>query len=149
MIIRPVESEEAVDARRLQQAVLRPDGPLPGDKPPPPAAVTLAAFDDHDLLGAVTIAPEPWPLPDAAELPAPHWHLRSLAVDPEARGKGVGGRLVDEAASLARQDGAASMWAEIRVAALPVYRRCGWVMVGDEWDKPGVGPHFHGWVRLS
>ena len=36
-----------------------------------------------------------------------------------------------------------------RVRALGLYRRSGWVVVGPEWDKPGVGPHRYVIRRIS
>jgi hypothetical protein len=42
---------------------------------------------------------------------------------------------------LAAGAGAASLWADARVAALNLYLRGGWAVVGQEWHKPGIGPH--------
>lgn len=151
MIVRQVELSEDIGrrVRSMQGSILRPQGPLPGDDPRPADAVTLAVIEDDDVIhGAVTLAPAAWPAPDLAELPAPQWQLRALAVVPESRGRGIGGVLVDAAADFAGGRSAASIWAQIRVAALRVYLRCGWVVVGDEWDKTGVGPHVYGWVPL-
>jgi len=150
VILRQVAPDEAAGAaaRALQTAVLRPDGPLPGDSEHAIGALTVAAIDGEVVVGAVTVDRARWPVPDLAVIPDPQWQLRSLAVAPAARGSGLGGQLVAAAVDLARDAGAASLWAQIRVAALPVYLRQGWVSVGSEWDKPGVGPHRYGWASL-
>ncbi len=63
-----------------------------------------------------------------------------MAVLPEHRG-GVGSVLLAAAQDLAEGMGAGCLWATARVPALGLYRRAGWVVVGPQWDKPGVGPH--------
>lgn len=83
------------------------------------------------------------------ELPALAWQLRSVAVLPEHRGAGVGAALVSGAQAVAAGHGAATLWAEARVAALSLYQRLGWHTVGADWDKPGVGPHRFVWIVLG
>lgn len=120
--------------------VLRPAGPLPGDQPFPPDWRHLAAVVDGRIVGACSLGPSPWPRPDLAEPPQPQWQLRSMAVLPDHRG-GVGSALLSAAVEAAADEGAVCLWATARVAALGLYRRAGWRVVGPEWDKPGIGPH--------
>lgn len=136
------------EVRPLQQAVLRPNGPLPGDAPPPPDAVHVGTFDGAGTaVGAASVLPAPWPGPGT--LPAPCWQLRSMAVGTEHRGSGVGALVLALAADSAAAHGAASLWAAARVPALGFYERAGWSVVGDEWIKPGVGPHRYVTLRLA
>ena len=137
LIVRPASEAEV---RPVQLRVLRPDGPLPGDTPFPAHWGHVAALVDDQVIGACSIGPSPWPRPDLAELPAPQWQLRSMAVLPEHRG-GVGAVLLSAAEDIAAREQVASLWATARVRALGLYRRGGWRVVGPEWDKPGVGPH--------
>lgn len=130
------------EVRPVQQAVLRPHGPLPGDIPMPHEWVHVAAVRDGEIVGACSAGPRPWPHPELAYLPSPQWQLRAMAVLPEHRG-GIGWQLL---AAIVRQSPAASMWAQARVAALPLYVRGGWEVVGPEWDKAGIGPHR--WIVL-
>lgn len=130
------------EVRPVQQTVLRPDGPLPADTPMPDDWVHVAAVLDGRVIGAVSAGPRPWPHPDVLDLPEPQWQLRAMAVVPEHRG-GVGAQLLAAISELAP----GSLWAEARVAALGLYVRGGWRVVGQPWDKPGVGPHR--WVLLS
>ena len=131
------------EVRPLQQAVLRPDGPLPGEPPVPEDMQCVGAYDDGVLVGTGAVLRRPWPGPGS--LPEPVWQLRSMAVDSAHRGRGVGSAVLAAATELARAEGAVSLWAEARVAALGLYRRAGWTIVGDEWVKPWVGPHR--WIR--
>lgn len=125
--------------RPLQLAVLRPTGPLPGDRPPPPDAMHVAALRDGVVIGAATVLPEPWPGPGAIREPA--WRLRGVVVAEGVRGTGVGLAVVDRAIELAASEGANSLWAEARSSALGFYERTGWTVIGDEWMKAGIGPH--------
>lgn len=137
LVVRPASQTEVRD---VQLRVLRPDGPLPGDRPFPPQWRHLAAVLDGEVIGACSVGPAQWPRPDLAALDEPHWQLRSMAVLPAHRG-GVGRALVSAAHDLAAEAGARCLWATARVRALGLYRRAGWRVVGPEWDKPGVGPH--------
>ena len=136
-------------ARELQTRIMRPNGPLPTDREPPPDWLQLVARvgdgnadGNHGaIVGAARFGPSPWPRSDLADPPSPAWQLRSVAVLPQHRGAGVGAALVNRAQSVAAANGAATLWAEARVAALSLYQRLGWFIVGPEWDKPGVGPH--------
>lgn len=138
LLIRPAGVAEV---RPLQQSVLRPDGPLPSDRPTPAGWLHLAAELRGRIVGAASLGPASWPRPDLADLPQPTWQLRSMAVHPSRRGGGIGTALVEAAVAAAERQSAASLWAEARVQALPLYGRTGWRIVGPRWDKPGVGPH--------
>jgi GNAT superfamily N-acetyltransferase len=142
---RVVRLADLDEVRPLQLAVLRPDGPIPGDAPPPPEAVHVGAFEDDVAIGAATVVPAPWPGPGA--LPLPTWQLRSMVVRADLRRTGVGALVLRLAEDTAAGRGAAALWANARVGALGFYVRAGWTVVGEEWDKPFVGPHR--WVTLT
>jgi L-Ala-D/L-Glu epimerase / N-acetyl-D-glutamate racemase len=142
-----VRAAEAAEVRALQAAVLRPDGALPGDRPPPDEALFVGAFQGGVVVGAATVQPESWPGPGT--LPEPAWRLRGMVTAAEVRGMGIGRAVLDRAVALAWQRGAGSIWAEARTSALEFYRRAGWAVVGDEWEKPGVGPHRYIHLNLN
>jgi DNA-binding MarR family transcriptional regulator/N-acetylglutamate synthase-like GNAT family acetyltransferase len=61
--------------------------------------------------------------------------LRMLLVDPKARGLGIGKRLVDECIRFARLKGykKITLWSnDILVAAVHIYRECGFKLVAEE-----------------
>lgn len=136
-MIRDATSDEI---REVQQAVLRPHGPLPGDIDHPSDWLHVAAVIDATVVGACSVGPSPWTHPEIVELPAPQWQLRSMAVQSENRG-GTGSQLLAAAMTRAQRAGAGSLWANARVEALNLYLRAGWRIVGEEWLKPGIGPH--------
>ncbi len=137
-------------ARELQSRIMRPNGPLPTDREPPDDWLQVIVRDeDGDIVGAARFGPSPWPRSDLADPPRPAWQLRSVAVLPDRRGGGFGTELVGGARAVAAAHGAATLWAEARVAALSLYERLGWHTVGAEWHKPGVGPHRFVWIDLA
>ena len=91
--------------RELRRRVLRPHHSptdvLPGDDRPD--AVHVAALaDDGELLGTCLVFAQPcnW----RPESPA--WILRSMAVDPDAQGRGIGRAVLATATEVARAGGA-------------------------------------------
>ncbi len=145
LIVRPASIEEV---RPVQQAVLRPAGPLAGDRPHPPDWLHFAAEIDGEVVGACSVGPSDWTDLDVCALPTPTWQLSSMSVLPAHRG-GVGAQLLVAAVSGADAAGANCLWANARVAALNLYLRGGWMIVGEPWDKPGVGPHRYVVLRRA
>jgi len=144
LVVRPAALDEV---RGLQLEVLRPNGPLPGDAPPPREALHVGAFEAGLVVGAATVLAAPWPGPGA--LPVPTWQLRSMVVSAALRGSGVGRQVLDLAVGTARAHGAACLWAAARQEALGFYERGGWSVVGPEWIKPGIGPHRYVTLALD
>jgi ribosomal protein S18 acetylase RimI-like enzyme len=141
-----VRRAAAEEVRSVQLEVLRPFGALVGDTDPPPTWLHLAAERNGAVVGACSLGPAPWPHPELARLPEPTWQLRSMAVLPDHRG-GVGALLLAQAVRAAAEAGAGSLWAQARVAALTLYLRGDWLVVGPQWLKPGIGPHR--WITLN
>lgn len=105
------------------------------------AELLVAADEDGTLLGTVTftLPGSPW-----AEISRPgEAEFRMLAVDPGARGRGVGGALAQWCVDRAREEGcgalALSSLAEMH-AAHRIYRRMGFVREPErDWQPaPGV-----------
>jgi GNAT superfamily N-acetyltransferase len=128
----------------LRHAVLRPGRPVTYSVYREDAgAVHVGAWDDDDdeLVGCATVFPNPWPGPSPPPEPVA-WRLRGMAVDPSRQGSGVGGVVLAEAVSAAREAGAPLLWANARTAALRFYARHGWVVAGEEFITPDTGlPH--------
>lgn len=69
-----------------------------------------------------------------------HWYLDHIAVEPGARGAGVGTALVEHGLALARADGAPAFLCTSRPANVGYYERRGFA-VAEAADAPGGGPH--------
>jgi GNAT superfamily N-acetyltransferase len=65
-----------------------------------------------------------------------------MATDPAHRGRGVGGAILDALVDHARAQGATRVWCNARTPALSLYARAGFEPESEEFEIPGIGPHF-------
>lgn len=135
-VIRPVEpGNEWTALRDLRQRVLYSHLPAartvyPGDDNP--ANLHLGAFTpDGTLIGICSL----FALDDGS------YQLRGMAVDPQARGQGVGALLVEEAQRIAYRE-RRPLWCNARQVAVAFYERMGWRKEGERFDITGIGPHY-------
>ncbi len=119
-------------------------------------AQVAAAMTDPDVVAVGVLGPDgllacalaqPEPCPDPVEGGSP-WRLRGMATHPDHRGRGLGAavlaRLLDEVADR----GADVVWCNARAPAVGLYARAGFVVVGEPWEDPVIGPHVRMAVRL-
>jgi len=130
--------------RELRHAVLRPGLPVGIlDSPMDGVAVEIAAWDGERLVGTARVFSQPW---DGDPFPGSDsgaWQLRGMAVEPAYQGQGIGGRVLAEAVTAAREGGAFFLWANARTSALGFYQRHGWAARGEEFIYPESGiPHY-------
>jgi predicted GNAT family N-acyltransferase len=127
----------------LRQRVLRPhqaldDQALPGDDAP--GAAHFAAYDEEDrVVGIASITPEAYPRGGGSG----DFRIRGMATDPDAgRGRGLGGALLHACLEHARAASAARVWCNARSPVRGFYEREGFVVDGEEFELPEIGPHF-------
>jgi GNAT superfamily N-acetyltransferase len=110
-----------------------------------PRLLAVGVPDGDRLLACALAQPEPCPDPVGGGSP---WRLRGMATDPDHRGRGLGAsvlaRLLDEVAAR----GADVVWCNARTPAVGLYARAGFVVVGEPWEDPVVGPHVRMAVSL-
>lgn len=136
--VRPIAAEET---RPLRHAVLRPHQPpaataYPGDAAP--ETFHAGAFSDGELVGIASVYHES--PPGAAEPGA--WRLRGMAVLERARGNGHGEALIKTCVAYIRDRGGTYLWCNARTSAVPFYQKQGFQTLGEEYEAPGLGPHF-------
>jgi predicted GNAT family N-acyltransferase len=135
-----VEEVPAEVTYELRGAVLRPNGgeiTWAGDDDP--ATFHLAArTDDGTVVGVVRFSPSPCPW---RPLPRAPWQLRGMATAAAVRGSGAGRRLVAEGLTRVAARGGDLVWCDARTSAAGFYERMGFVVVTEEFDRPGIGPH--------
>ena len=130
----------------LRQRVLRAGRPLPsaalaGDDNP--VTGSFAARDPSgEVVGTATIRLEPCPWrPDEPRA----WRLRGMATAEEWRGQGVGAQLLRATIAHVALEGGGLIWCTARTPARRFYEREGFMVEGDEWIDPEIGPHFEMW----
>jgi GNAT superfamily N-acetyltransferase len=126
----------------LRQQVLRPGRPrtsveLAGDDDPL-AGSFAARTADGEVVGTAVVRPEacPW-RPDAPGA----WRLRGMATAEGVRGQGVGAQVLRATIAHVVLEGGHLIWCSARTPARRFYEREGFVVEGDEWNDPEIGPH--------
>lgn len=135
-----IKQVTAADVYPLRHRVLRPNQ-TPADcvwaQDDDPDTAHFGAVLDHRIVGIASIA-----LCPRAGDPPNTWRLRGMATAPELRGQGIGARVLTTCLEHAKSRGGTLMWCNARTTALIFYRRHGFDTVGDEFEAPGIGPHF-------
>jgi ribosomal protein S18 acetylase RimI-like enzyme len=75
------------------------------------------------------------------DVPARHWYLPTLGVEPARQGQGIGGALLQPVLARADAEGLLCYVETERERNLPFYRRHGFEVVVED-DMPNGGPHF-------
>ena len=126
----------AAAVHELRHRCLRPGQPFASavyDCDELTGTLHAAAYRDGALAGVATL------LEDGAE--PFRLRIRGMAVEPEYRGAGIGARLVRALQRHAADQGS-GIWCNARTSALSFYQGCGFRPVGEEFELPGIGPHF-------
>jgi GNAT superfamily N-acetyltransferase len=129
--VRPVDPAQT---RALRQRVLRPHESLEElASHEPPGVHAVGAFDGDELVGVGFVCPDGG---------SGEWRVRGMATVPELRGRGVGSAILAALLDHARAQGATRVWCNARTPALSLYSRAGFQVESEEFEIPGIGPHF-------
>lgn len=125
--------------RSLRSVVLRPGRPAeeciyPEDTAP--GAFHLGAFDGGRITGIASFSQE------HIEGATTAFRLRGMAVDPELQGKGIGADIMNFALEHLASLGCDVLWCNARSSAVGFYMKLGMEIYSDEFDIPGIGPHY-------
>jgi ribosomal protein S18 acetylase RimI-like enzyme len=105
-------------------------------------SVLLVAVLEGKIVGSLTYFP-PGPSAEAQHWPTGWAGLRLLAVDPAARGLGIGRKLMEASIERARSEGAPAIGlhtTEMMAIALAMYERMGFVRVPElDFPRPTGG----------
>ncbi len=78
------------------------------------------------------------------------WQLRGMATATAGQGKGFGSQLIRialaDAASLLYSS---FFWCNARLKAVPFYEKNGWMVISDQFNVPGIGPHHRMITRFK
>jgi GNAT superfamily N-acetyltransferase len=106
----------------------------------------LAAYAGDRVVGVVTFFPDAYPGTPGQRAE----RFRSMAVDAEWRGRGVGTLLMREAARRLRERGVELTWAHGRDTALGFYEAMGFRVEGDGFIDPDTDiPHHNVVAEVS
>ncbi len=76
------------------------------------------------------------------------YQLRGMATIPGFQGKGKGNQLLNFAIVYLRGQQIDYLWCNARKKALNFYAGMGFEIISDEFDVPGIGPHYVMYVKI-
>ena len=112
----------------LRESILRPNQPRENwtfDTDDDPLTIHLAFMQDQEVVGVVSLLPEPHP-----EYPDHPWRLRGMAVREDLHGQGIGEQLMQGLRERVSGDG---IWCTARKQVQGFYLQHGFEVVGDEF----------------
>lgn len=124
---------EAAAVRPLRHLVLRPDQPV--------TACVYVNDDAEDTVHLAVVDESMIVLACGSLYPAEDWRIRGMATAPALRRCGFGSAVLAGLLAHAVTGGAASVWCNARESAQSFYSRHGFVVEGDDFLIPGLGPH--------
>ena len=109
-----------------------------------PGSFHLGYFNQEALVCIVSFH-----LQNYSNIAGTGYQLRGMASLPEYQGKGIGTQLVDYAINYLKQQQADHVWCNARKKAMLFYERLGFSVMSDEFEVPGIGPHFAMCLQLK
>lgn len=77
------------------------------------------------------------------------YQLRGMATLAAYQGKGIGNQLVNFAITYMRGQRVNYVWCNARKKAANFYSSLGFEIVSDEFDIPGIGPHYVMYLKIQ
>lgn len=77
------------------------------------------------------------------------YQLRGMAALPEHQMKGLGTQLMNYALDYLKRQQADYIWCNARKTAIGFYRKFKFEIVSDEFESPGIGPHYAMYLNLK
>lgn len=124
----------------LRMSVLRPGRPIeegmfPGDEDE--STFHLGLYEEDELVTVASFYKE-----DNPDLEGTGYRLRSMATEPDSRGKGYGKEILKYGLDKLREEGINYLWCNARTTASGFYEKMGFDIISDEFDIPTIGPHY-------
>ncbi len=149
--IRQISASETVE---LRQNILRPHQALsecvyPHDETP--ETFHLGAFVNEPqtskerLIGIASFLYDPnQDLPD----PESQYRIRGMATQLDFRRLGIGTAMLNEGLSILKEKKAKRVWCNARETAFAFYEKSDFIMLGEMFYLPGIGPHKVFWREV-
>jgi ribosomal protein S18 acetylase RimI-like enzyme len=98
----------------------------------------LGFYSGDEITSIATFFWEDYP-----EEPVGGVRLRGMATHPGYTGQGQGAALINFALSELSSQNASYIWCNARKIAVGFYEKLGFRIISEEFDIPGIGPHFN------
>lgn len=144
-MIKFIEVEALLEVRNevLREGKLKPEECLfPTDKID--GAFHLGYYVEEELACVVSFHPQSY-----GKFEGQGYQLRGMATTEKYRGKGIGNQLVNFAIVYLKGQKANYVWCNARKKALRFYYNVGFEVVSEEFEVPGIGPHYVMYVKIQ
>ena len=136
--IREISSKETT---AIRSEVLRPGQPLsaciyPHDDDE--ETFHIAAYKNDEQACIASFYKEKHPDIDAEN----QYRFRGMATLEKFRRQGIASALLSEAFDRIKKEGAEMVWCNAREIALDLYLNLGMEIASEQFDIPGIGPHY-------
>ncbi len=137
-VVEVARLEEIIDVRHqvLRQGQPRSSCYYPEDSYK--HTVHFAAKLNNEIVGCASIYKESHPDFSLKQ----SWRIRGMAVYEVFQGRNIGTQLLETCINHAIKQKAHVIWCNARLNAVKFYKNSGFKIIGDEFDLPGIGPHF-------
>lgn len=107
-------------------------------------AFHLGYYANNELACIASFHPQSY-----GEFQGAGYQLRGMATIAKYQGKGYGNQLVNFAIVYLRGLKANYVWCNARKAAVRFYMNLGFEIVSEEFEVPGIGPHYVMYVKIQ
>jgi len=108
-----------------------------------PGAFHLGYFTNNELVCIASFHPQAY-----GGFAGPGYQLRGMATIEEFRGRGIGNQVLNFGIVYLRGQKVNYLWCNARKKALPFYINMGFEAISDEFEVPGIGPHYALYVKI-
>ena len=70
------------------------------------------------------------------------WRIRGMAVKETLQGQNIGTQILETCINHAIKMKGDVIWCNARIDAVKFYKKCGFKIIGDEFEIPNIGPHY-------
>ena len=103
----------------------------------------LGYFDNNQLVCIASFHPQNY-----KAFTGKAYQLRGMATLGIHRGKGFGNQLVNFAIVYMRGQKVNYVWCNARKKAVPFYKNLGFEIISEEFEVPGIGPHYVLYLKI-
>jgi len=104
----------------------------------------LGYFSGDELLSIASFQVQPY-----GEFTGIGYQLRGMATIESYRGQGLGNQLLNFGLTYLRGQKANYVWCNARKKALKFYKSMGFEVISDEFEQPGIGPHYVMYLKIQ
>jgi predicted GNAT family N-acyltransferase len=138
----PVELTLGLRSKILRNGLALEECNFPTDKVE--GAFHLAFYEANEIATIASFFPNSYQ--DKKEL---GYQLRGMATDYPFLGKGFAKQLVAYAVEYIKKTNAQYIWCNARTSAIEFYQKLGFELISEEFEIPGVGPHYEMILNLK